>query len=75
MGMTSLNNKNRIPINSIPDKWPNPQTRPIFQPFLCDEMARGVTAARWSGPEITWSIEARIAEKSVVIKRIKSVKI
>jgi hypothetical protein len=31
-------------------------------------MANGVTAARWSGPEITWRIDASIAENKVVIK-------
>ena len=68
MGITPLKSKNKTPISSIPIKCPKPQKSPIFHPLRCDEIARGVTAARWSGPEITCNIEARIAENSIVVK-------
>ena len=57
-GINSRNNRNRSPISNIPVKWARPQMAPIFQAFRFRSMANGVTAARWSGPEITWSMAA-----------------
>ena len=50
-------------MKSIPNKCPKPQNKPIFQTFRLVSMAKGVTAAKWSGPETTWSTEAAIPAK------------
>jgi len=57
-GIKSLNNRNKTPIKSMPDKWPIPQKSPTFQAFFLLSIAKGVTAAKWSGPEITCSVAA-----------------
>jgi len=48
-----------MPISIIPKICPIPQYNPIFQAFLFDSIAKGITAAIWSGPMITCSIEAK----------------
>ncbi len=48
---------------SMPKMCQKPHTRPIFHAFLLVSSTRGVTAARWFGPEITCIMDAMMAAK------------
>ena len=53
MGKNSLNKRKRPPIINMPIVCPKPQPKPITHDFFLLSMAKGVTAAMWSGPVTT----------------------